>query len=298
MATAWRLLASGAGWRVADIVCDAGPRDPSFEERHEDTCIAIVSEGTFQYCSTQGRAVLAPGSVLLGNHGTCFECGHEHGTGDRCLAFHFTPACFEEILAGVPGACRRDFAVPSLPPLPSLARLLALAEAARVEDDTVLFEELAARLAGAVAATLSKGGRGVASASRRDEHRITDAVRRIETAADEEVTLAMLAREAGMSPYHFLRIFRDIMGMTPYQFVLRTRLHRAAVRLRSTREPVSTIAFEAGFNDLSTFNRRFRRVLGESPSRYRAEGRRFSAIRSVREDATSARTSRQAPGAG
>jgi AraC family transcriptional regulator len=60
--------------------------------------------------------------------------------------------------------------------------------------------------------------------------------------------------------------------MTPHQFVLRTRLHRAAVRLRRTDEPVSAIAFDAGFSDLSTFNRRFRRVMRLSPSAYRARG--------------------------
>jgi AraC family transcriptional regulator len=72
-----------------------------------------------------------------------------------------------------------------------------------------------------------------------------------------------------MSPYHFLRTFRQVVGMTPHQFVLRTRLHRAAVRLRRSDESVSAIAFDAGFNDLSTFNRRFRRVIGVSPSAYR-----------------------------
>jgi len=58
--------------------------------------------------------------------------------------------------------------------------------------------------------------------------------------------------------------------MTPHQYVLRTRLHRAALRLQRTREPVSSIALEAGFEDLSTFNRRFRLIMGKTPSAYRA----------------------------
>jgi AraC family transcriptional regulator len=73
-----------------------------------------------------------------------------------------------------------------------------------------------------------------------------------------------------MSPYHFLRVFRHVIGMTPHQYVLRTRMHRAAVQLRLSDAPVSTIAFDAGFNDLSTFNRRFRRIMGVSPTAYRA----------------------------
>ncbi len=85
----------------------------------------------------------------------------------------------------------------------------------------------------------------------------------------EQLSLTALARESAMSPYHFLRRFRQVVGMTPHQFVLRTRLRRAAVRVRRSNEPISSIAFDVGFNDLSTFNRRFRRVMGVSPSIFR-----------------------------
>jgi len=78
-----RMLASGPGWSVSDVTCTAGPHDRSFEERHDTASIAAVTAGTFQYRSGGGRAVLAPGVILLGNAGACFECGHELGTGDR-----------------------------------------------------------------------------------------------------------------------------------------------------------------------------------------------------------------------
>jgi AraC-like DNA-binding protein len=76
-----------------------------------------------------------------------------------------------------------------------------------------------------------------------------------------------------MSLYHFLRTFRQVAGVTPHQYVLRTRLNRAAVRLRTSNESVSAIAFGAGFGDLSTFNRRFRRLMGCSPGAYRSGSR-------------------------
>lgn len=79
-----------------------------------------------------------------------------------------------------------------------------------------------------------------------------------------------LAKTAAMSPYHFLRTFRQVIGITPHQYVLHIRLHRAAQRLRTSSAPVSQIALEAGFNDLATFNRRFRRLLGLTPSAFRA----------------------------
>src|ERR1700759_5156802 len=94
MALSSQLLALGTGWRVSDVVCTAGPQDRPFEERHEWMTIALVTRGTFNYRSTHGSAVLVPGSLLLGNLGACFECGHEHSAGARCLSFQCCPAVF------------------------------------------------------------------------------------------------------------------------------------------------------------------------------------------------------------
>ena len=76
-----RKLFEGKGWRAHDVVCSNGPQDRPYEERHGDFCVAVVAEGTFRYRSRQGTAMLSPGALLLGNHGTCHQCGHEHGVG-------------------------------------------------------------------------------------------------------------------------------------------------------------------------------------------------------------------------
>jgi AraC-like DNA-binding protein len=269
MALTARTLASGSGWRVHDVVCDHGPRDRPAVEQHTGFSIAAVTQGTFQYRGTSGAATLVPGSFLLGNHRACFECGHEHAQGDRCLSFRFEPERFDDIAAGA-GARTSTFAAPSLPPLPEFARLFADAEFARDEGDADALEEIAVRLAGTVLTTLSPSRRATRRPSARDERRITDAVRRIERRAEQRWTLTRLASDAAMSPYHFLHTFRRVTGATPHQFVLRTRLHRAALRLRQSDEAISTIAFDAGFNDLATFNRRFRRLIGVAPGSYRA----------------------------
>ena len=135
-------------------------------------------------------------------------------------------------------------------------------------------DEPAWRIAGTVAGTLADAPRRVRTPSSRDIKRITGIVRRIEAEPEDEHPLTRLAGDAAMSPYHFLRTFRQVVGMAPHQYVLRTRLHRAALRLRRSPEEIAEIAFGAGFNDLSTFNRRFRRVMGVSPSVYRAGGSR------------------------
>lgn len=268
-----RILASGPGWRAADVVCTAGPHDRPFEERHDAVVISVVTHGMFHYRGTQGTALLAPGALLLGNRHHCFACSHEHSAGDRCMSFHFTPEFAENVAAAVPGARRSDFTAPSLPPLPELLPLAAAAEAAREDGDADELEELAVRLAGAVTATLVGSKPRGRAPSAGDERRIAAALRRIEADAGESIALNALAAAAAMSPYHFLRTFRAVVGMTPHQFILHTRMRRAALRLRRTSDSISDIAFACGFGDLSTFNHRFRRIMAQSPSAYRTAGR-------------------------
>lgn len=272
MALTSHVLASGTGWRVEDVVCTSGPHDRPFEERHDGMCIAAVMRGTFRYRSSLGSAVFAPGALLLGNHGYCFECSHEHGVGDRCLSFQFAPQFLEAVASAVPGARRVSFTIPRLPPNNGSLPVIVAAEVARDDGDAAAFEELALRVAGAVSSALAESKGNAPPPSARDERRISAALRHVEARADEILPLTDLARDAAMSPYHFLRTFRALVGMTPHQFILHIRLNRAAIRLRRTSENISTIAFAAGFGDLSTFNRRFQRIFGLSPSAYRARG--------------------------
>ncbi len=152
-----------------------------------------------------------------------------------------------------------------------MTSLLAQAETAREEGNQEALEEIAVRLSAAVLLVLTDVRPSQYAATPRDLRRVTDVLRFIEANVSERMSLAAMARKAGMSAYHFLRIFRQIVGLTPHQFVLRARLHRAAMLLKRSDQPVSTIALDAGFEDLSTFNRRFRRVMGVAPGRYRTQ---------------------------
>jgi AraC-like DNA-binding protein len=272
MSLAAKLLASGTGWRVSDFVCTSGPRDPCYVEQHGTYSIALVTAGTFQYRTAQGSAMMTPGSLLLGNAGACFECGHQHSRGDRCLAFHFSPEVFESIVAEVPGAKRLTLARPRLPPIPSVLGVLAAAEALREESGGGMeeFQELALRLAAAVCTTLNEGRiESRRPPTPRDERRVAVALQRIEAQQGARLPLDTLAAEAAVSPFHFLRIFEQVVGVTPGQYMLSMRLRQAAVRLRRSNDTIAAVALDCGFDDLSTFNRQFRRATGLPPGAYR-----------------------------
>jgi AraC-like DNA-binding protein len=266
------VLAQGDGWQVADVVCTCGPQDRPFEEQHSHVCIALVAAGTFQCRSTTGRELMTPGSLLLGNAGQNFECGHEHGTGDRCVSFSYTPEYFESLAADA-GARRANpiFRRLRVPPVRALSPVIARACAGLAELRDVPWEELSVRLAAQTVQLVDALSPRLSEDPPSTVARVTRAVRAIERDVTSELSLASLAREARLSPYHFLRTFENLTAVTPHQYVLRMRLRQAAMRLTLESARILDVALDCGFGDVSNFNHAFRAEFGVSPRAYRRQ---------------------------
>jgi len=98
---------------------------------------------------------------------------------------------------------------------------------------------------------------------------IERAMRFVDLNFREHLSLAQVAQEAGMSKYHFCRVFRQQVGLTPGEFVASRRIGHAVELLRDGHRSVTEVCVEIGFKNLTHFGRVFRRLVGQSPSAYR-----------------------------
>ena len=90
-------------------------------------------------------------------------------------------------------------------------------------------------------------------------------VRWIEADPAADIRLPALARHAGMSKYHLVRVFRQVVGLPPHAFIRRARLRNATLDIAATDRPILDVALSAGFSDVSTFNAAFKKQFGHSP---------------------------------
>lgn len=255
----------GPHYGVGHPRCSGNGAGRALEKRYQDWAVGAVDAGVFKYRAEREQLLAVPGAVVFGNAGEAFACQH-CGPHKRSVV-----ALSEHLLAEAGAALALDeasFRATAVPPGPQSAylygavRSLALTE--HVRDDIAL----------EVAAAALQVGRRFAPwrRSRTDTARVAKVVRYLEGTFAESHRLDDMAELARLSRYHFIRVFRQLTGASPRQFLIGLRLRAAADRLRTSAEPVTSLALASGFNDISHFNRTFRRAFGMSPRQWRERG--------------------------
>jgi AraC family transcriptional regulator len=259
-------LLADASMAVVDCRCEAGAPAKPFAEVHGTCSVSFVRRGSFGYASRGRSRELVAGSTLIGLAGDEYACTHEHhARGDECLSFQLAPE-LAEALDDRPATWRAG----ALPPLPGLVVLGELAQAAAEgRSDVGLGEAGMLYAARAVALVRDAPRTAPPRATLRERRRAVEAALWIEANAPEAIDLGSVAGRAGLSRFHFLRLFAGALGVTPHQHLVRARLRRAARLLAHGDCAVTEAAFEAGFGDLSNFVRTFRRAAGVSPGAFR-----------------------------
>lgn len=267
-----RSLVAKTKFSVTEYRCRADHHERPITELHTAYSISFVRRGSFGYASRGKRHELIPGSVLLGRPGSEYCCSHEHAINDECISFAFDP----ELLDSMAGrAVHQAWTQGTLPPAEKIMVTGALAGACADSERTEALEELGFELAMQIVEL--SGDKDVTSKKEptpTDRRRAVRASELIRARFDEPLDLQTLAAEAGLSAFHFLRLFSRVLGVSPHQYLLRTRLAAAAKILIEDDRPVTEVALDVGFGDVSSFVRTFRRAAGTSPGEFRSRTRR------------------------
>jgi AraC-like DNA-binding protein len=252
---------------VSDFRCSAGPDDRPFVERHSCHSVSYVRKGSFG-CRSRGRFFeLVAGSILVGHPDEEYTCTHDHVCGDECLSFFLSPELVETI-----GDRAEVWQIGSAPPLPELMVLGELAQAADGRSDVGL-DEVGQAFASRFVEVVSGRPREPVPTAARDRRRAVETALWIDAHSHLGIDLEQAAAQAGISPFHFLRLFSSVLGVTPHQYLVRSRLRHAARLLADDCLSITDVAYDVGFADLSNFVRTFHRAAGVSPLRFRQASR-------------------------
>ena len=266
--TAKRALQHGS-ISVFDYRCSAGPDDMPFVECHERHSLSYVRKGSFGY-RTRGHAFeLVAGSIMVGHPGDEYSCVHDHHVcGDECLSFQLAPELAETI-----GDHARVWRAGYVPPLPELMVIGELAQTISAGASDVGLDEVGLLFTARFIEAVSGRAPNPPQAMARDRRRAVEAAMWIDAHSHLQIDLEGAADKANLSPFHFLRLFSSVLGVTPHQYLVRSRLRHAARLLADDNGPITDVAFDVGFGDLSNFVRTFHRAAGVSPRGFRQMSR-------------------------
>lgn len=256
---------SPSGFRIADLHCAPAGCRRSFDGIYSEFGMAVVISGAFEYLSEGDARIAVPGTLVFANKNEAFTCNHLCTDGNRRIALFFSDELIVAIAEDL-NLIEPRFPVTVEPPshlTPFISGLLF--RMAQQHPDN---EESAVAIAGATLQCAS-GRPSREKISPVDRSRVLDVIRYIDANFTTACSLDTLASIAGVSRYRFARQFRAVTGETANQYVVNRRLSTAAIRLTSTTCPISEIAYDVGFNDLSYFNARFKATFGCTPKVWR-----------------------------
>jgi AraC-like DNA-binding protein len=258
-------LLSSEKLSVIDYRCTAGPGDKPFMESHRNYSVSYVRKGSFG-CEARGASYdLVAGSLMVGYPGDEYMCTHDHHLcGDECLSFQLSPEMIESL-----GGPVEPWRAGAVAPLPEIVVMGELAQAAAEGLSDVGLDEVGLFLAFRFLKVFGKQEKKQSRANPVDRRRAVESALWLDAHSSGQVDLDAAAEEAGLSPFHYLRVFSRVLGVTPHQYLVRSRLRHAARLLADEERSITDIALDVGFADLSNFVRTFHRAAGVSPRGFR-----------------------------
>jgi AraC family transcriptional regulator len=275
--------------RVTDFRCNHREGDPSRPEYQADFAISFTRKGAFEFCLGKRASAIHSGVVLLENPGTERIVRHYGALRDACTAIEIRRDFFLRLSEEDSDGERRPAIAKGFPAsvLPATPRLEALHSLIFHAGKTT-FPGVTLRIDALLIELLPEIAKAFGASAETRPHCSLDRKRRefylenIDRAKNlmgakfrEELSLSDIARGAGISLFHFSRVFKQFTNFSPHQYLLHLRLEHADLLLRNTFLSVTQICFESGFNSLEHFISAFTRQYGLSPGKYRRSKRAY-----------------------
>lgn len=234
---------------------------------HDTYVIGSIEAGCETWRVRGGRHYAGPGDLVF-NHPHDVHDGEPYGAGFYYRMTYPGVALLREIAADVTGGAVTGtpfFPEPVVRDPQGAALISAAHGALEAGGDMLAADELLSR---AYAHCLVRHARVAPAPVGREPGRVTHVKAVLDERHAEDLPLAALAAEAGLSPYHLIRAFRRETGMTPHAWLIDRRIAAAKARLRRGEAPAE-VATATGFCDQAHLTRAFKARIGVTPGAYR-----------------------------
>jgi len=267
-------------YSISDFKCHCDICSISEPEQNRSLCISFIREGFFEYQTFRRKDEVHVGRVLISKPGYEHITGHIDGQPDITTVFEFTPDFFKKIQEQYKDAAWflknndiHSLLLQSNPELDylhnSIWKKIAKKTAGTLQIDEMVMELLEKVI---TVLTNSKPLPSIAN-SLKQFHlgTVEKAKSYIFENFNQNILLQQLAQHCLVSPFHFSRIFKSIMNVSPHQYLTEIRLNHAKVLLTTTGQSITYIAFACGFNSLEHFATVYRQRFRVNPSAHRQQ---------------------------
>ncbi len=225
---------------------------------HKSYLLIVMMEGTLDYQTRRQRGSVHVGQALL------LDCNlpHSYQAQGRCsfTFIHFDGAQSKAICDEINRSCGNAIRLTDSTRMHELVGELL----GYMKDDRRVNEAQTSAMLYSILMVLLEAG-GVSGAGNIGNSIVDQAIEYIQSHLSENLTVEGIAAYAGYSPSYFSHMFSRETGMSPYRFVVKSRMDSAMQLLQTTRLSIQDIAFQVGFNSVANFCYAFRKEKGVSP---------------------------------
>jgi AraC-like DNA-binding protein len=239
-------------------------------ERQDSNVVVLPVSGVFARHDAPGRHVIGtPSHAVLVAADAPYRLSFPGAIGDRALILRFgQPVRLDQL--DCHGASEDAASHGLLPAGAMMLRNLLWTRLANAQADAFEAEALGLDLLDVALTSMRSGGAPLRRATRIRRMRALERVKEaVAVAPAENWNIAKLAKVANLSPFHLCHVFRQMVGTSIYDYVLKERLAQALAAVVDGGDDLTAIALDAGFASHSHFTARFRRFFGLTPTELR-----------------------------